>query len=43
MSSEEEIEVRRTSPFAEPDERVEGGALEVDGGVEERSATRDPP
>ena len=43
MSSEEEKEVRRTSPFAQPDEVVEEGALEIDEGVVERSVYLNPP
>ena len=43
MSSEEGKEVRRASPFAEPDEVVEEGTLEIDEGVVERSVSLDPP
>ena len=42
-NSEEEIDVGRTSPFAELDGVFEEGALEVDEGVVERSASLDPP
>ena len=42
MSSEEEKEVKRTSPFAAPHEVVEEGALEIDEGVVQRSASIDP-
>ena len=41
MSSTEEEEVRRTSPFA--DEVAEEGALEIDEGVVEKSVSLDPP
>ena len=40
-STEEEREVRQTSPFA--DEVAEEGALEIDEGVVERSVSPDPP
>ena len=40
-STEEEREVRRTSPFA--DEVAEEGALEIDEGLVERSVSLDPP
>ena len=40
-STEEETEVRRTSPFA--DEDAEEGALEIDEGVVESSVSLDPP
>ena len=40
-STEEEREVRRTSPFA--DEIAEEGALQIDEGVVERSVSLDPP
>ena len=40
-STEEEREVRKTSPFA--DEVAEEGALEIDEGVVERSVSFDPP
>ena len=43
MSSLEEIKVGRTSPFAESDEVVEEGALEIDEGVVERISSLDPP
>ena len=40
-STEEQREVRRTTPFA--DEVVEEEALEIDGGVVDRSVSLDPP
>ena len=40
-STEEEREVRRTTPFA--DDVAEDGALEIDEGVVERSVSLDPP
>ena len=40
-STEEETEVRRTSPFA--DEIVEEGALEIDEGLKKTSVLLDPP
>ena len=43
MSSEEQREVRRTSPFAEPYEVVEEEALAIDEGVVERSVSLAPP
>ena len=43
MSSEDEREVRRTSPFAEPDEVVEEGVFEIDEGVVERNVSLDRP
>ena len=43
MSSEDEKEVRRTSPFAEPGEVVEKGVLEFDEGVVERNVPLDSP
>ena len=43
MSSREEIEVGRTFPFAEPDEVVEEGALEIDERAVERISSLDPP
>ena len=39
-STEQEREVRRTSPFA--DKVAEEGALEIDEGVVERSVSLDP-
>ena len=43
MSSEEDREVRGTSPFAEPHEIVEEGELENNEGVVDRSVYLDPP
>ena len=42
LSSEEEVEVGRTSPFAELDEVVEKGALEIDNGVVEKVCPLSP-
>ena len=42
MGSEEETEVKSTSPFAEPDEVGEEGALEVVEGVVETSVPLTP-
>ena len=43
MSSDERREVRRTSPFAEPDDVVEEGTFEIGEGVVERNVCLDPP
>ena len=43
MTCEEETEIRRTSPFAEPNEGVEEGPLEIDEGVVEGIMSLDPP